>query len=336
MAQIFLSYSHSDSDFVELIEPRIERIFGEGLLWYDRKPDGLRGGQIWWSEILRQIQWCQIFLFLLSDESAQSKWCTKEVEEAALLHKTIIPVLLETYSSKDLPIHYSELTQDRLGDTQYVDLRSRDRYKYDDLSALWGAINQAQRPVLSLTDRWLLWNQYELLRHIRGDQPVKDLWEESREQYILSIGFERHFFEILPFVKDEDLPYNDGEEVIQILEMFYMIANAFNGAGQNKTVIEVSEEDREWLIYRGFRETGEFHQYHYAKYLYEHERRFENVIELVPDKFYLNSAIERLPEYRRMLTAWRQSENRFCLTLEDLERIADAGKPPHWKFDENS
>ena len=35
MAQIFLSYSHSDSDFVELIEPR-QRIFGEGVLWYDR------------------------------------------------------------------------------------------------------------------------------------------------------------------------------------------------------------------------------------------------------------------------------------------------------------
>ena len=47
MAQIFLSYSHSDSDFVELIEPRIARIFGEGLLWYDRSPDGLKGGDIW-------------------------------------------------------------------------------------------------------------------------------------------------------------------------------------------------------------------------------------------------------------------------------------------------
>lgn len=335
MAQIFLSYSHSDSDFVELIEPRIQRIFGEGLLWYDRRPNGLRGGQIWWSEILRQIQYCQIFLFLLSDESANSKWCTKELEEAAGLHKTIIPVFLETYRSKDYPRIYSELTQSRLEEIQYVDLRSKGRYKYDDLSALWGAINQAQRPELTITERWMLWNQYELLRHIRGDKSVNKLWEESREQYVLSLGFERHFFELLPFTRDEDLPYNDGEEVIQILEMFYMITNALIGAGQNKTVTEVSDEDREWLIYRGFRETGEFHHYHYAKYLCTIERRFENVIEQVPDKSRLNSALERLPEYRRMLTAWRESENRFCLTLDDLERIADAAKPPHWKFEGN-
>ena len=70
MAQIFLSYSHSDGDFVELIEPRIQRIFGEGVLWYDRKPDGLKGGQIWWNEIRRQIQECRhsCFCFLINQQ----------------------------------------------------------------------------------------------------------------------------------------------------------------------------------------------------------------------------------------------------------------------------
>ena len=329
MAQIFLSYSHSDSEFVELIEPRIARIFGEGLLWHDRKPDGLKGGQIWWSEILREIQYCQIFLFLLSDESAKSQWCTKEVEEAVSLHKTIVPVLLETYSGKDYPNHYSKLTQQRLEATQYIDLRSQGRLKYDDLSALWGAILQAQRPELSLTERWMLWNQFELLRHIRGDAVIDSLMDETREQYVLSLGFERHYFELLPFTKEESLPYNDGEEVRQILEMFFMITNALNGAGLNRLAIEVSAKDREWLTFRGFRENGEFHHYHYAKFLCKSERLFERVIEQVPNKSHLNSAIERLPEYRRMLTAWRESENRFCLTLDDLLRIADAGKPPH-------
>ena len=331
MAQIFLSYSHSDSVFVELIEPRIERIFGEGLLWFDRSPDGLKGGDIWWPEILRQIQYCQIFLFLLSDESAQSEWCTKELEEAAHLHKTIIPVLLETYSSMDYPDHYSELTRHRLQETQYVDLRSEGRYKYDDLSPLWGAINRAHRPRLSLTERWMLWNQLEMLRHIRGDAIDDSLRKQTREQFVLSSGFERHYFEILPFVKDEELPYNDGEEVQQILDMFYMITNALTDARRNSTAIEVSDEDRERLTFRGFRETGEFQHYHYAKYLYKEERLFERVLEQVPKGFDLNSFMERLPEYRRMLTAWRKSKEKTLLTKEDLLRIADAGKPLHWE-----
>ncbi|MCY3718734.1 MAG: YfbU family protein [Anaerolineaceae bacterium] len=333
MAQIFLSYSHSDSDFVKLIEPRIARIFGEGLLWYDRSRDGLRGGQMWWNEIRTQIQYCQIFLFLLSDESAHSKWCTKELEEAALLHKTIIPVLLETYSSKDYPSHYSEYTQHRLDETHYVDLRSKSRFKYDDLSLLWGSINQAQRPELSITERWLLWNQHELLRHIRGDFVSEELQDQTREQFILSSGWERHYFYMAPFSIGEDSPFNDGEEVIQILEMFFMITNALIGAGRNEEKIEVPEEDRKWLIYRGFRENAEYHQYHYAKYLYEEESRFERVFEQVPEGFDLNSIMERLPEYRRMLTAWRKSVEKTFLTREDLLRIADEAKPPHWKFE---
>lgn len=336
MAQIFLSYSHSDDDFVQLVAPRIERIFGEGVLWYDRKPDGLKGGQIWWSEILRQIQYCQIFLFLLSDESSNSEWCTKELEEAASLHKTIIPVLLETYSRKDYPRHYSELTQHRLEEIQYVDLRSKGRYKYDDLSPLWGAINQAQRPELSLTERWMLWNQHELLRIIRGDHVSDELLGQTRGQYVLSQGFENHYFELLPFVKGEDLPYNDGEEVIQILEMFFMITNALIGAGGHDTAIEVPDEDREWLIYRGFRRNAEINQYNYAMYLFKEERLFVRVFDQVPKGFDLDSWMERLPEYRRMLTAWQQSKTKHFLTKEDLLRIADAAKPPHWKFEEKS
>ena len=332
MAQIFLSYSHSDGDFVELIEPRIERIFGKEIMWYDRSPDGLKGGDIWWSEILRQIQYCQIFLFLLSDESGKSEWCTKELKEAILLNKTLIPVFLETYSTHGYPEIYSEEMQRKLEETQFVDLRnSHSRIRYDDLSPLWGAINRAQRPELTITERWMLWNQYELLRHTRGDHVADELLGQTREQYVLSSGFERHYFEILPFVKDEVSPYNDGEEVQQILDMFYMITNALTSAGRNSTAIEVSDEDKEWLTYRGFRENGEFQHYHYAKFLCKNEGLFKNVIDQVPDGFDLNSYMARLPEYRRMLTAWRQSKDRFCLTREDLLRIADAGKPLHWE-----
>ena len=332
MAQIFLSYSRSDSDFVELIEPRIAQIFGEGLLWYDRKPDGLKGGQIWWSEILREIQNCQIFLFLLSDESAESEWCTKELEEAAHLHKTIIPVLLETYSSKEYPGHYSELTQHRLQETQYVDLRTEGRDKYDDLSPLWGAINRAQRPSLSRVERWMLWNQLELLRRLGGDEVQSAMFDDTPAQQVLSHGYERNYFDDAPFV-DEEYSYNDGEEVYQILDMFYFIQNALEGVGRNETAIEVPKDDSKFLVFMGFSVNWEPNEYFFAEFLHEKKLLFQKVYDKIPEGWDANSPFEMLPRYRSMLTAWRQSEDFHCLTREDLLRIADAAKPPHRKFE---
>ena len=88
MAQIFLSYSHSDSDFVELIEPRIARIFGEGVLWYDRADEGIKGGEIWWHRIQHEINQGQIFMYLMSDDSVrQDSWCICELQEAITQNK---------------------------------------------------------------------------------------------------------------------------------------------------------------------------------------------------------------------------------------------------------
>ncbi len=322
MAQIFLSYSHSDGDFVELIEPRIARIFGEGLLWYDRSPDGLKGGQIWWSEILREIQQCQILLFLLSDESAKSEWCSKELEEAVSLNKTIIPVFLETYSSKDYPANYSQEAQNRLGETHYVDLRNKSRFKYDDLSPLWGAINQAQRPSLSSTERWLLYNQYRIIGLLDND--IRKLnWDETVEQRVLSYGFEHHYDEISSFLESE-MSFNMGRELNDILFMYGCIENARMGVGHNESAVDFSNIDETYLRFRGFDANIEPQYFGYATFLLSDLNYYE---ESRTNYGKYNSHCLMLPIYQRMLTAWRESKHRFCLTREDVYRIASAALP---------
>ena len=318
MAQIFLSYSHSDGDFVELIEPRIARIFGEGVLWYDRRPDGLRGGQIWWNEIRRQIQECQIFLFLLSDESAKSKWCTKELEEAVSLNKTLIPVLLETYSSKGYPDIYSENIQRKLEEIQFVDLRGKSRFKYDDLSELWGAINRSKDTRLSLIERWLLYNQYEIIKSLERNKDGQKIFENEVQQ-VLQLGYEFEYGSIMPLF-EKGISHNDCKEVIDILNTFLAIERAKIGFEGEASPIDVSDLE-EWRIsFRGFDGNFESEQYVYAKYLFNRE----DLELIVPKHKDLNSGSPMMHQYRRMIRVWRMCENKVRLFREDIVRIAEA------------
>ncbi len=322
MAQIFLSYSHSDSDFVELIEPRIQRIFGEGLLWYDRKPDGLKGGQIWWNEIRRQIQECQIFLFLLSDESALAGSCTEELREALVMNKTIIPVLLETYSSKDYPVTYSQAILGRLEEIQYVDLRRKsNRVKYDDLSELWGAINRARRTTLSRTERWLLWNQYEIIKMLEYGKKHQQM-DQTIEQQVLSSGIEFHYGHLI-FFDDLGIEFNDGKEARMILDMFHDLHFAVEEErnGYQKHELGLKDEELELLTFKGY--LTNFEQGH-AAYTYFLISNSLYSPEVFPRDRDYSSFSDMLPVYRKMLIEWQNSRSRVELTKEDVIRIAKA------------
>jgi len=82
MARIFISYSRVDKTFTERFEARLRRMFPDVPVWYD---DHLYGGQNWWNEILGQIAKCDIFIYLLSNESVTSPYCQAEFTEARRL-----------------------------------------------------------------------------------------------------------------------------------------------------------------------------------------------------------------------------------------------------------
>ncbi|MFC1961176.1 pentapeptide repeat-containing protein [Chloroflexota bacterium] len=89
MTKIFISYSRVDKPFVEELIPLLQTVYGNDSVWYDKD---IRGGTQWWPEILSQIALCDIFLYLLSNESVSSEYCNKEYQEAKRLNKFIIPV----------------------------------------------------------------------------------------------------------------------------------------------------------------------------------------------------------------------------------------------------
>lgn len=92
--KLFISYSHVDRDFVIRLTSLLTDM--SYSVWLDEK---LRGGQVWWSEILKQISGCDIFLYLLSPESITSNYCQSELKEALRLRKQVLPIRIRDKTS---------------------------------------------------------------------------------------------------------------------------------------------------------------------------------------------------------------------------------------------
>lgn len=103
--RIFVSYARVDKPFCIQIVDTLD----VHETWYDQR---LYAGQNWWKEILRRLDWCESFVYLLSPDSIASDYCRKEFELAQSLGKHIVPVLIREVVN--LP--------ENLKDTQYVDL----------------------------------------------------------------------------------------------------------------------------------------------------------------------------------------------------------------------
>lgn len=88
---IFVSYSHLDKEIVSQIVDIVLSCSKEEI-WYDAE---LRGGDRYFSVIAREIRKNDIFLFMVSEHSVCSDWCTQELQFAMSEHKKIIAVWLE-------------------------------------------------------------------------------------------------------------------------------------------------------------------------------------------------------------------------------------------------
>jgi len=103
--KIFFSYARVDKPYCI----RIVETLHAHEVWYDQR---LYAGQHWWREIMRRLDWCDIFIYLLSPESVNSMYCQKELEVALRLQRPIIPILIDDKT----------VVPNRLQDYQYLDM----------------------------------------------------------------------------------------------------------------------------------------------------------------------------------------------------------------------
>lgn len=88
---VFISYSRTDSDFVDRLEADLKaRGFGT---WVDRL--NLEPGAEWPDVLQRQVERCDAMVVVLSQEAVESPWVKKEYIHALALGRPIIPAQLE-------------------------------------------------------------------------------------------------------------------------------------------------------------------------------------------------------------------------------------------------
>ncbi len=90
----FVSYCRDDSASVKALALGLEA--AQLDVWFDVD---LRGGEPWWTQILKNIRRCDVFIFALSDASIGSKPCVAELEYATSLNRPIVPVQVGPVSS---------------------------------------------------------------------------------------------------------------------------------------------------------------------------------------------------------------------------------------------
>ena len=110
--EVFVSYARRDAEAVARLRSDIER--ARNGVWIDRE---LEGGEQWWDQILEHIRSCGLFVFALSEDSAHSRACRKELAYAQALRRPTLPVLVG-----DVDV---ELAPAPIPSLQIVDYRQR-------------------------------------------------------------------------------------------------------------------------------------------------------------------------------------------------------------------
>lgn len=110
--QIFISYAQKDQALADTVRRDLTR--ARASVWID---DELTGGQAWWETILENIRTCDVFVFLLSANSLQSKACQAELRYAVECRRPLLPVKVAQVSL--------QLAPRAIADTQIVDYTER-------------------------------------------------------------------------------------------------------------------------------------------------------------------------------------------------------------------
>src|SRR5690349_8901901 len=128
--KLFISYARVDKPYCIHIVENLD----VHETWLDQR---LYAGQHWWKEILRRLDWCEGFIYLLSPDSIASEYCRKEFELAKNLGRQIFPVI----------IREDTVVPDWLMEYQYADVSKGTNS--DGLVVLLHSLTLAERELLT-------------------------------------------------------------------------------------------------------------------------------------------------------------------------------------------
>lgn len=99
MADVFISYSRKDKEFVQRLHGALARRSKDVWVdWEDIPPTAE-----WLNEINAAIEAAQAFLFVLSPDSLASEVCGKELAHAVANNKRLIPIVCREIDLRSVP-----------------------------------------------------------------------------------------------------------------------------------------------------------------------------------------------------------------------------------------
>lgn len=99
MADVFVSYSRSDS---ELVDRLVERLRERGKdVWVD--VEGIRDAEVFPAALRRAVEGSDGFVFVISPDSVASPFCEQEVDHAVELNKRIVPLAFRGVPDDQIP-----------------------------------------------------------------------------------------------------------------------------------------------------------------------------------------------------------------------------------------
>ncbi|NET38100.1 MAG: TIR domain-containing protein [Cyanothece sp. SIO1E1] len=98
MADVFISYSRKDKEFVQKLHAALEQAGRDA--WVDWA--GIAPTAEWWEEIKLGIEKSDTFVFILSPASVGSKVCTEEIDHAVKRNKRLVPIVCRDVKPQDV------------------------------------------------------------------------------------------------------------------------------------------------------------------------------------------------------------------------------------------
>lgn len=161
---------------------------------------------------------------------------------------------------------------------------------------------------LSIKDRLFLRNQYRILHELYPEE--KDYYAKASE--VLELGFELEYDMLTQNIDRDVLTFQECEEVIDILDMFNVLRILYSRLEDKSGIDEYK------VKFSGFDGNQEVKQLSYARYL-KKDGRFTDL-----ENIDSNSHFPVLAIYRRMVTEWNRSDNKYELSKDDIIHITNA------------
>jgi WD40 repeat protein len=147
MAEVFISYSRKDKDFVRRLGDALAAHKRE--VWVDSKDIPLTAE--WQKEIFNNIEAADNFLFVISPESVASSNCIKEIDHAAANNKRMVPIFYRSVPDDLIPEALGKFQRIDLGDDSNFESEFAALVKALDTDLAWV---QTHTRLLSRAKEW--------------------------------------------------------------------------------------------------------------------------------------------------------------------------------------